>query len=177
MLTGESKVMDKKLPSDGRDRGNSGRYKDTGGNNPYKKPRFVGECDELKECIFDCEDSKQAGMFDANIKKLSIYAGTKYDMGSEIMTMIDDLIEVQVKKPDPYKGDDPFEQKINELKIAQYVKNSSKLENECKKFYAVILGQCSEFMVAKLKAATIFKEMHTNKDPLMLLKSIKALTF
>jgi hypothetical protein len=29
------------------------------------------------------------------------------------MTMIDDLIKVQVKRPDPYKGDDPFEQKIN----------------------------------------------------------------
>jgi hypothetical protein len=68
MLTGESKVMDKELPSGGRDCGNSGRYKDTGGNNTYKKPRFVGECDELKECIFDCEDSKQAGMFNANIK-------------------------------------------------------------------------------------------------------------
>ena len=100
MLRGESKVIDKKLPGDGRERGNSSRYKDTSGDKPYKMPRFTDKCDELKECIFDCEDSKQAGMFGTNIKKLSIYAGTKYDIGSEIMTMIDELIEVQIKKPD-----------------------------------------------------------------------------
>ena len=92
MSTSESKVTDKKLPGDGRERGNSGKFRDTGGNIPYKKPRFYGECEELKECLFDCKDSKQAGMFDANMKKLSIYAGTKYDMGSDIMTIIDEMV-------------------------------------------------------------------------------------
>ena len=176
-MTSDTKAIEKKLPGEGRDRGYSGKYKDMGGFNSYRKPRFVGECEDLKDCIFDCEDNKQAGAFEVNMKKLAIYAGTKYDMGAEIMTMIDEMIEVNIKKPELYMGDDVIEMKIHELKIAQYVKSQSKLESECKKFYAVILGQCTEYMIAKMKATPGFKDMHMNKDSLMLLKTIKGLTF
>jgi hypothetical protein len=41
----------------------------------------------------------------------------------------------------------------------------------------VILGQCTNYMLAKVKALPTFKEMHTEKDPVKLLKSIKGLTF
>jgi hypothetical protein len=173
----DSKMIDKKIPGDGRDRGNGGRYKDGSGNYPYKKPRFTGDCDELKECVFDCEDDKQAGMFDLNIKKLSVYAATTYDMGAVMMTMIDELIDHEIKKPDPYTGNDPIETKIHELRIVQYITNQQKLENECKKLYTIILGQCTNYMTAKLKALSNFKDMHMDKNPVKLLKAIKGLTF
>jgi hypothetical protein len=131
----------------------------------------------LKECVFNCEDEKQANVFEVNIKKLSTYAATKYEMGAIIMTMIDELTDPKMMRPAPYAGSDPIEMKIYELWIAQYIHNQQKLENECKKLYAVILGQCTNYMSAKLKALPTFKEVHTEKDPVKFLKSIKGLTF
>ena len=92
-----------------------------------RKRRIVGECKDLKHCIFDCKDNSQAGAFEINMKKLTIYAGMKYDIGAEVMTMIHKMIEVNIKKPELYTGDDVIEMKIHELKIAQYVNNQSKL--------------------------------------------------
>jgi hypothetical protein len=36
MSVTDLKAIDKKVPGDGRDRGFGGRYKDSGGNNPFK---------------------------------------------------------------------------------------------------------------------------------------------
>jgi hypothetical protein len=55
----------------------SPRFSGSKGSNPFKKPKFTGDCEDLKECVFDCEDERQASIFEANMKKLSIYAATK----------------------------------------------------------------------------------------------------
>jgi hypothetical protein len=98
-------------------------------------------------------------------------------MGAIIMTMIDEMTEPEIMKPIPYTGTDPIEIEIYKLRIAQYINNHQKLENECKKFYIVILGQCTHYMMAKLKALPMFKEFHADKDPVKFLKAIKELTF
>jgi uncharacterized protein YabN with tetrapyrrole methylase and pyrophosphatase domain len=67
--------------------------------------------------------------------------------------------------------------KIYELRIAQYINNQQKLENECKKLCTVILGKCTGYIISKLKALPTFKEIHVDKDPVTLLKAIKELTF
>jgi hypothetical protein len=115
----DSMMIDTKVPGDGRDHGNGGRYKDGSNNYPYKKPRFTGDFEELKDCVLDCEDHKQPGKFDQKIKKLSVYAATTYNMGAIMMTMVDNLIDPEIKKLDPYTGNDPIETKIYELTISQ----------------------------------------------------------
>jgi hypothetical protein len=85
MSVSNLKVIKKWIPGHGRNCGNSGTLKDMRASNPYKKPRFTGDCVDLKECIIDCEDGKQASNFEINIKKLSIYAATKYGMGAVII--------------------------------------------------------------------------------------------
>jgi hypothetical protein len=50
-------------------------------------------------------------------------------------------------------------------------------DSECKKLYAVIIGQCTEYMMAKLNGIPSFKTIHTEKDSLALLKVIKGLIF
>jgi hypothetical protein len=67
---------------------------------------------------------KKANIFEVNIKK--------YDMGAIIMTMIDELTEPEIMKPTPFTGTGPIEIEICELRIAQYINNHQKLENECK---------------------------------------------
>jgi hypothetical protein len=91
--------------------------------------------------------------------------------------MVDELTTSEPMKPIPYTGSDPIEMKICELRIAQYINNQQKLENECKKLYTVILGQCTNYMFSKLKALPTFQEMHVDKDPVTLLQAIKRLTF
>jgi hypothetical protein len=176
MSVNESKVIDWKNPMEGKDRAFSGRSKDDG-YNPYKKPKFTGECEDLKECVFEYEGENQGGGFEANLKKLSIYAGAKYDTGSDIMTMIDELVPVSIPRPEPYTGDDPGDLKIYELQIGQYVKMQGRLESKIKKLYAVIIGQCTELMMTKLKAIDAFMDIHRNKDTLELLEAIKGLAF
>jgi hypothetical protein len=68
MSVTELRAVDKKIPGDGRDRGFCGRYKGAGGNYRFRKQKFTGECEDLKDCVFDCEDEKQASVFGANFK-------------------------------------------------------------------------------------------------------------
>jgi hypothetical protein len=82
-----------------------------------------------------------------------------------------------MKKPELYTGTDTIEEKTYELRIAQYVKNQAKFESEYKKLYAVITGQCTEYMLAKLNGLAEFKTIHANKDALALLKAVKGLVF
>ena len=82
--------------------------------------RFTGECEGLKDCVFDCSDGKQARNFDKNMKRLSIFAAGKYERGAEITTLIDELVEVEISKPKFYECSDPGEQRIYDLKINQY---------------------------------------------------------
>jgi hypothetical protein len=120
---------------------------------------------------------KNRQVFLVQIKKISIFAATKYEMGATIMTMVEELSEWKLTKSEVYEGNDPFKIKIYELKITQYVNNLHKLENECKKLHTIILGQCTSYMTAKLKALPTFKKLHADKNPVELLKAIKGLTF
>ena len=63
-------------------------------------------------------------------------------MGASISVLVDELVEVTIKKPEAYTGSDVGEQKIYELELTQYVKDKAKLEGEIKKLYSVVLGQC-----------------------------------
>jgi hypothetical protein len=93
------------------------------------------------------------------------------------MTMINEMSPVTIKKPEPYIVDNLVETKICNLQLAQNVKAKGKFESEAKRLYAVIIGQCTEFMIAKLKSMPTFKDIHANKDALRLLRAIKGLVF
>ena len=71
-MTSDTKAIKKKLPGEGSDRGYSRKHKDMGGINQDRKPRCVGECKDLKDCIFDCKDNRQAGAFEVNMKILTM---------------------------------------------------------------------------------------------------------
>jgi hypothetical protein len=104
--------------------GAKGRRKGDGFSSGFKGPSvkmFTGECDGLKECVFDCSDSKQGGVFEANIRKISIYVGTKFDMGMFLSTLVNDLVEVEVPEPPVIAN-----REIYKLQLVQYVKNQGR---------------------------------------------------
>jgi hypothetical protein len=49
MSTTDSKSIKKNTPGDGRDCEFGGRFKKTGGNNPFTEAIFTGNCQDLKD--------------------------------------------------------------------------------------------------------------------------------
>jgi hypothetical protein len=58
------------------------------------KGRFIGECDALKNCIFDCSETKVIRPYDRNLKKISIYVGSKVKINGDLSVMIEELVEL-----------------------------------------------------------------------------------
>jgi hypothetical protein len=152
------------------------------GNNPHppSKVKFTGDCDDLVDCIFDCEDSKQSGNFEATIDHLANYVGSKYEHGGEIRNLIKNLTAIVIPQP----ADLPLvpaptatQQKIWELKITAYVKKEAKIEDNVRKLYSLIWGQCTDVMKSKLETLPSFQTISDNQDALELLKEIKGFTF
>ena len=139
------------------------------------KPKFVGECEALKECVFDCAGGNQSGAFEASIKKLSIYVGSNYAMGSYVSVMVDNFSEITITLPTIYTGSDPIQAQITQLRLAQYVKNLEKLEMDMMKLYSLVYGQCTDHLISRLREMPTFTEMHNSRNALALLKEIKGL--
>jgi hypothetical protein len=97
-----------------------------------------------------CKGDKQGGTFEANLKKSSIHARTKYNVGLEIMTVIDELMSIS-NKSQSLVGNDHMETQIYNFQITQYVvqyvKFQAMLDSKAKWLYALIIGQCMDYMI------------------------------
>jgi hypothetical protein len=143
-MSSDNETKMKKVPFVGnRNGGRRNGVVPQGPPNPVK-PKFVGECEALKECVFDCASGNQSGAFEASMKRLSIYVGSNYNMGSYVGVMVDTLTEAVIPLPSVYVGTDPIQSQITQLKLAQYVKNLEKLERDLTKLYSLVYGQCTD---------------------------------
>jgi hypothetical protein len=70
-----------------------------------------------------------------------------------------------------------YRQKIWEKEIDEYVRRKAKLTANCEKLYSLILGQCTEHMVAKLESLDDFKEIERGLDVIKLMKAIKGVSY
>jgi hypothetical protein len=145
----ENKTMDKNVQN-GKRNGTERNGTADQVTSAFFKPKFTGDCDALRECIFDCSESKQGGAFQANMKKLSIFVGSTYKMGSYISVLLDSLIEVLIPLPVEYRGSDNMQAQIADLKLVQCVKDQESLEMETKKLNSLVYGQCTELIVLKV---------------------------
>jgi hypothetical protein len=69
------------------------------------------------------------------------------------------------------------EKQIWEKEIDEYVRRKAKLTANCEKLYSLILGQCTEHMVAKLESLDDFKEIERGLDVIKLMKAIKGVSY
>jgi hypothetical protein len=148
-----------------------------------KTPTFKGRCDSLKGFIFDCSDGKQSDTYNTAMTEVIGYVGREYVNGGDIRSTIENEVMFQVevpKDPVPKEGETTasatskrtWEQHIDEL-----VKRYNRLASNCQSAYSLILGQCSDMMVASLQSLKQFKAMHQFFDLLELMKSIKWLFY
>ena len=71
---------------------------------------------------------------------------------------------------DDTKKADEMEKELYKLSLREYVEQSRILKQDIKKMYAVILGQCTDAMLNKLKALEDYKKFNDEADSARLLQ-------
>ncbi|KAI2501035.1 Reverse transcriptase (RNA-dependent DNA polymerase) [Fragilaria crotonensis] len=115
--------------------------------------KFEGKCDELNGAIFDCSESKMADTFVRTKKELSAYC--------------DDL------PPTATAG----QQKLWGDAVTMVGKQMAGFNENVKKLYALVWGQCTDMMQQKLESSTGWDEIWRSGDGLKLLILIKNIAY
>ena len=163
---------------------NSGKSANASGGNGgsnkvfVRSSKFEGKCDDLKGHIFDCSDSKQADTFVTTKKEISEYVGREYTYGGDARLAVENMAKPAIPEPeDPPEGASRTQERIWEKKVDEYVKRSSYMDENVKKVFSLVWGQCTEALRAKLQGIDDFKAMWDSGDGLALLKAIKTICF
>ncbi len=141
--------------------------------------KFEGRCEDLRGHIYDCVVGGQmADQYALTTKEVAEYVGSKYEYGGDIRGAIEKGELPTIAKPrDPPTKTTKTDQRIWEKQVDQYVKRSGILEENVRKAYSLIYGQCTEALRAKLEAHPDFKAASTAYNALDLLGAIKASMF
>jgi hypothetical protein len=138
-----------------------------------QQPKFEGRCDDLKGFTFDCTDSRQTAGYNTSIKELAEYVGRTYTYGGDIRWTVENKKMFNVPCPKDVAADDgATDKRIWERRVDEYVKRKHKLAANWENVFSLILGQCSEYMRAKLEGLDSYEKM---KDALI--KASKGLTY
>jgi hypothetical protein len=144
-----------------------------------QESRFDGRCDALKGFTFDCTDGQQTDQYAVNMKEISIYVGREYAHGGDIRWTVVDERRFKVPKPvDPTDEKPTFtDKKIWKQSVVEYVRRNNKLTQNMETMYSLIFGQCTEYMLAKLKGLPEYNSFNDGVDMIKLLKAIEGLTY
>jgi hypothetical protein len=67
--------------------------------------------------------------------------------------------------------------RIWEKEVDEYVKRKTCLQENLKTLYSLVLGQCTDVVLAKLEASDTYNKMLEEADSIKLLKEIRALVY
>ena len=143
-----------------------------------KVEKFVGKCEALKGFIYDCSDNKQADQFVSTTMEIATYVGSNYKHGGDVRIALSNLEQPTI----PYPVEPPItatftERKIFENRCSVYCKRLETYESNMQQIFALIWGQCTVALQAKLQGLDNFDELNTESDALGLLKEMKKIAF
>ena len=154
--------------ADNRNQGDRGRYPNRNrrynrSNNSHNN-NFKGATSELEDCTFGLHEGYAgAKRYTDNIKKLKIYAykncnsdqGALFGTSPSLPTLdkptIDDATDLELLE-------------IFKLELREYMDEKRKMAKDTKKLYAIILGQCTEALLSKIKANEDFEEKNDDAE-------------
>ena len=143
-----------------------------------RQPKLEGKCEELKGFVFDCSDSKQADVFAKTTKEIAGYVGRTFRYGDDIRQSIENMTMPVLNMPsDPPTTASRTVTRIWEKEVDEYVKRKMYLQENLKTLYSLVLGQCTDVVLAKLEASDTYNEMSEEADSMKLLKEIRALVY
>ena len=158
--------------------GKGRRKKSRSTSNKSESKRAIAE---LNGHVFEVHsESVKSSQFQHTADELSMYMARKYEHGGDVSMMLSDMQEFDFNKDKPKTpgtAGDVVDQRIFEKQIDLYVKQLALYEQNKRALHMIIWGQCSETMQAKLKTMTDFKQMHSDKNILLLLTTIQGVMF
>ena len=113
-----------------------------------------------------------------------IYIQSKFTRGGDLRNLVLKLTEpksrIESKKP-PYNVVKGSNEEVQQLKVweAEWKRYSLRielLENNIEKLFGLLMGQCTQALVAEIKASPEYTMNSDNSDALWLLKKIKVLS-
>jgi hypothetical protein len=144
----------------------------------FKKPtphhiiKFEGRCAELKGELYDCSDVRQVDGYTKMTKEITKYVGQVYS--GDAWTAVKSLALLVFTYPsDQATGATETERRKWQKRVDSTVVKDDWFEEDMKKVYSLIWGQCTESLRAKLEAVGGYLLMKTHYDTIDLLKSIK----
>ena len=146
---------------------------------PAKK--FSGRIDDLKGHIYDVGYGQQADAFVKKTEEIAGYAGRTCKQSTDIRAAIEKLQDVTITlqarvtiEEVPDKDDRKI---IRKSQIDEYRKRNATYQENKGKIYPVIIGQCTDAMIEKLKGDPNFDMTEHNSDMLGILGMIKKVVF
>ena len=117
-------------------------------------------------------------MYAKTTREVAEYVMTTYTHGSEVATAIETLDVPTIPKPAPLaETADDTDKAIWNEEIKEHVKHKKGVVTGMKKAHALIWGQCTEAMRAKLEAKDNHATIASSRDVVGLLKNIRAIMF
>jgi Reverse transcriptase (RNA-dependent DNA polymerase)/Zinc knuckle len=133
--------------------------------------------------VFECYDEQQdRRQFAKTMEALEAYVKKNLRYAEDLSNLfLDDMVAPAVEEPvDPAADGTTKPTKLQEMvyieQVKGYVKRLSALTSNLATVHAVIWGQCSEAMKAKMKALKGYKEKTEANDCFWFLKQLKAVT-
>jgi len=170
----------------GRGRGRSGsrgrgnRHGSRATTIPRVCSTFKGNTEEMNghvfQCFNECEDKKQ---FLKTLEALGEYIAKKLKYPGDMASLTKDFVRPEIPKPTELEVSETNRLVIAnwEKKMSAYCTRTDYLDSNLKTAYAVIWGQCSEAMKAKLTSLDDFETKSHKSDCIWILKELKGITY
>ena len=142
-------------------------------------PKFTGRCEDVGGHIYDCTAPRDAAtQFVLTTREISEYVGREYSHGGDIrLTVLNQARPTLTEPSDPAENATRTQVRIWERKCDAFVRREEALEENIKKAYALVYGQCTEAMRARVESAPGYVTFSPISDVIALLKAIKQIMF
>ena len=163
----------------GRGRGGRGQGNRGGGGgratNNTAASKFKGNTAEMNGHVFQCfNETNISNQFSKTVEVLAKYIAKHIKYPGDMASLTEDLILPKLTAPVilPITADE-LEKLLWKQDVVQYAQRQAYLASNHKAIYAVIWGQCSEALRAKIKSHHEYIAKRTESECGWLLKEIK----
>ena len=146
-----------------------------------KHVKFEGASSDLMGHVFDIMQSKtkQIDQYNSTLDHLKTYIGVHMD--PMVLEAIEELSTPTLTEPLPLIQMDGTVTTINmkkwEKRYNRYLTREEQIENELKKIYAMIWGQCSDAMQTRIQESATYETTRQAKDAIGIVRIIKTISF
>ena len=168
--------------------GQSDRKSSCGGGTA-KTEKFVGRKEELSGYVFDITNARNSNNYTRMLKEIARFAGSTSRFGADLKLTMESELLITLSRPVrlialPANETDPdminqheVDMDVYQEDIKNFVKRKSTLKDNMGQSYALVWGQCSQQMRAKVESSSSYPTVNMTSDLLGLLRLIKQSSF